>query len=192
MVEFIAMSRAEAQGYLARFLAEMDACVRRVVDEASATGGPAPDAWDRTPGSLGPVWEWAVPRLAWRAGYQPPAGGAPGPRIAADELEPAEQLPSWFHHPSAASYALFSAGTLWLIDGLGRYLGETVIANAPRTRWAAGHARAKGYMFQNQPVVHGLADEGSPLHTTAIVVARALRADPVRGATSLREVYDTW
>ena len=88
--------------------------------------------------------------------------------------------------------AHFSAGTLWLIDGLGRYLGETVIANAPRTRWAAGHARAKGYMFQNQPVVHGLADEESPLHTTAIVVARALRADPVRGATSLREVYDTW
>ena len=116
----------------------------------------------------------------------------PGPRIAADQLEPADQLPSWFHHPSAASYARFSAGTLWLIDGLGRYLGETVLATVPGTSWAAGHSRTKGYMFHNQPVISGLAEEESPFHTLGILVGRALRAEPVRGVASLRDVYDVW
>jgi hypothetical protein len=156
------MSRAEAKEYLARLLDEMDAGLRGVMDEAAASGGPTAEEWDRTPASLAPVWEWAVPRLSWRAGYEPPALGMPGPRIAADQLEPADQLPSWFHHPSAASYAEFSAGTLWLIDGLGRYLGETVLATVPGTSWAAGHSRTKGYMFQNQPVISGLAEEESP------------------------------
>ena len=34
------MSRAEAKEYLARLLDEMDAGLRRVSDEASASGGP--------------------------------------------------------------------------------------------------------------------------------------------------------
>lgn len=192
MVEFVGMSRGEARVYLARFLDEMEAGVRRVVDEAAASGGPTAEAWDRTPASLGPVWEWAVPRLSWRPGYEPPALGMPGPRITDDQLEPLGQLPSWFHHPSAASYADFSADTLWLIDGLGRYLGQTVLATVPGTSWAAGHSRNKGYMFQNQPVVRGLAEEESPFHTMAILVSRTLQPEPVRGIASLRDVYDAW
>jgi hypothetical protein len=47
-------------------------------------------------------------------------------------------------------------------------------------------------MFQNQPVIRGLADEESPFHTLGILVARALRAEPVRGVASLRAVYDVW
>lgn len=192
MVEFVGMSRGEARVYLARFLDEMEAGVSRVVDEAAASGGPTAEAWDRTPASLGPVWEWAVPRLSWRPGYEPPALGMPGPRITDDQLEPLGQLPSWFHHPSAASYADFSADTLWLIDGLGRYLGQTVLATVPGTSWAAGHSRNKGYMFQNQPVVRGLAEEESPFHTMAILVSRTLQPEPVRGIASLRDVYDAW
>jgi hypothetical protein len=112
--------------------------------------------------------------------------------IATDQLEPEDRLPSWFHHPSAASYARLSAGTLWLVDGLGRYLGETVILTVPGTSWAAGHSRTKGYMFQNQPVVRGLAEEESPFHTLAILVSRRLQAEPVRGISSLRDAYDAW
>jgi hypothetical protein len=76
MVEFVGMSRAEAKEDLARFLGEMESGLRRVVDEAATSGGPAAEAWDRTPASLDPVWEWAVPRLSWRPGYQPPGLGS--------------------------------------------------------------------------------------------------------------------
>lgn len=188
MVEFVSMTRAQAGEYLARFLAEMPACEQRLADTAAATGGPPAKTLDHTPESLGPLWAWATTQMAWRPGYTPPPLGMPGPRIDPATLEPAESLPSWFHHPSGAGYAEFSAQTLWLIDGLGRYLGNTVVATVPGTRWKAGHARAKGYALQNQPVIAGLGDEISTIEACAALAARALTG----GQRTLRDAYDNW
>ena len=188
MVEFVSMSKLEAEEYFQRFMAEMPACERRLADTASATGGPSPQSLDHAPESLGRLWEWAATRLAWREGYEPPALGLPGPRIDAEDLEPADQLPSWFHHPSGVGYARFSPETLWLIDGLGRYAGNTLVETVPGTRWKAGHARTKGYMFQNQPVVAGLGEEIMPIQVCAVLASKALTG----GQRSLREAFDNW
>ena len=71
MVEFVSMTRAQAQEYLARFLAEMPACEQRPADTAAATGGPDTQSLDHTPVSLGPLRDWAAGRLAWRGGSTP-------------------------------------------------------------------------------------------------------------------------
>lgn len=131
---------------------------------------------------------WAARRLSLREGYEPPALGMPGPRIEAADLEPPDQLPSWFHHPSGAGYARFSQETLWLIDGLGRYAGNALVATVPGTRWKVGHAPAKGYMFQNQPVVAGLGEEIMPIQACAVLADKALAG----GQRTLRDAFDNW
>ena len=185
------MTKAQAQAYFERFTAEMQPSLQRLSQQAGTSAGPASAELDLTPGSLDLLWEWAAPRLSWREGYAPPDVGRPGPRIAAEQLEPADQLPSWFHHPSAAGYARFSAVTLWLIDGLGRYLGATVVHTLPGTSWAVGHSRVSGYVYQNQPVIRGLIDEENPVYSCAVVVEKALRGLP-RGPQSLHAFYDIW
>lgn len=188
VVEFVRMTRAQAREYLTRFLAEMPASQLRLADTAAATGGPTAQAHDHTAESLGPLWQWAATRLAWRPGYTPPPLGMPGPRIDPSDLEPPEQLPSWFHHPSGAGYAQFSADTLWLLDGLGRHLGNTVVHTIPGARWEAGHARAQGYALQNQPVIAGLGDEIMTIEVCAALAAKALTG----GQRTLRDAYDNW
>ena len=56
------------------------------------------------------------------------------------------------------------------------------------TRWKAGHARAKGYAFQNQPVIAGLGDELMAVWVCATLAAQTLRG----GQRTLRGAYDTW
>lgn len=190
MVEFVSMSKAEAKEYLEQFLREMPSALERLRSQSSVTGGPELDG---SVASLDELWAWALPRFQWREGYVPPALGQPGARISADQLEPADDLPSWFHHPSAAGYARYSVETIWLVDGLARYLGELVVANVPGAGWRVGNARRKGYLFQNQPVVGGLGgDEQSPLHTCGILVGRALRPESVPGVQSPRDAYLSW
>jgi hypothetical protein len=87
---------------------------------------------DMTPGSLEPLWSWAQPRLSWREGYQPPPRGLPGPRVPLEDLEPIEELPAWF---VPDLWSDFSASSLWLIDGLARYLGECLLDHVPGARW---------------------------------------------------------
>lgn len=58
----------------------------------------------------------------------------------------------------------------------------------PGTRWQAGHARAKGYAFQNQPVIAGPGDEIMTVWVCATLAATALRG----GQRTLRDAYDTW
>ncbi len=182
---FISMTEPEATAYLDRFLAEMGPSL---VQFATSINSELTYSKD----SLGLVWGEMRPKLAWRHGYLPPRLGQPGPRIQARQLESPENLPSWFHHPSGAGYARFSAETLWLIDGAGRYLGETLIRNVGGT-WRSGAARTEGYMFQNQPVIAGITPEPvSPIQACAVLVARALRANSEQGPQSLVDVYDNW
>ena len=182
---FASMTRSEAKAYLDIFLSEMGPSLSRFATSADCDLTYSPD-------SLGQAWDTLRPKVTWRSGYTPPAPGQPGPHIHSEQLEPARNLPSWFHHPSGAGYARFSSETLWLIDGAARYLGETVI-RCVGGRWTSGDARAEGYMYQNQPVLAGLtADPLSPIQTTALLVARALRHSTEQGPKSLTEVYGRW
>jgi hypothetical protein len=80
---------------------------------------------------------------------------------------------------------------LWLIDGLARYLGEVVRTSAPSVRWGAGHARRKGYAYENHPVLTGLpAEDVAPVWSTVIVAGRVLL--PSQGPASLRALHDVW
>ena len=183
--DFVTMTKAEANSYLDVFLSEMAPSLNRFARSV----GPE---LTYSPGSLEQVWRVLVPAIAWRAGYVPPALGEPGPRVPEADLEPPQDLPSWFHHPSGAGYARFSAETLWLIDGAARYLGETAIRNIGG-RWASGNARIKNYMYQNQPVLTDLAtDPLSPIQTCAVLAARALRQSAEPGPQTLAEAYDGW
>ena len=182
---FVAMTQFEAQSYLSRFMEEMASSLERLASLVSRD-------LTFTPSSLQEVWSQAMPLLAWRAGYQTPVPGQPGRQFQATELESPDDLPSWFHHPSSAGYARFSAETLWLIDGTARYLGETVIRNLGGN-WESGRERAKGYIFQNQPVVVGITPAAvSPMQTCAVLAAKALGASPAKGPQSLNAVYDLW
>jgi hypothetical protein len=190
MVKFVEMSRAEGKAFLDRFLRETPEQLERLRELAAATGGPRPEELDLTPASLTPLWTWAMPRLRWRSGYTPPPLGEPGGRVPPEALEPEDQLPSWFD-AGIPGWARWSADSLWLIDGLARYLGETLIAHVPRAKWVAGHARTKGYMYQNHPVVTGLpTDDSEPMDSVGVIAARELLQLP--GPNTLRDTYDAW
>lgn len=182
---FVSMTKPEVRAYLDRFLAEMGPSLMQLATSIDSELTYSAD-------SLKQVWDAVMPKLAWRQGYLPPQLGQPGHQIPMDQLEFPLALPSWFHHPSGAGYARFSAETLWLIDGAGRYLGETLIRNIGGT-WASGNRQFKGYMFQNQPVIVGLTpDAVSPIQTCAVLAARALSASPKQGPRSLVDVYENW
>lgn len=179
---FTAMDTTDADEYLHRFLDEQADALQRYSASVSIP-------LEYTPDSLDAVWDATLPHLDWRHGYVPPALGQPGPAINSDQLEPAEALPSWFHHPSGAGYARFSASTLWLIDGAGRYFGEFLVRTMS-AKWASGRSQVKNYLYRNQPVVTGVGLVPiSPFQTCAVLSSRALRAGPERGPRTLRDVW---
>ncbi len=189
MVELWKLSRAEGKAYVQQFLGENDAALSRLREQAAGSGGPT--TLDLTVASLGPLWAWAVPRASWRTGWVPLPPGEIPPRLSPDDLEPADELPSWFAFPGGD--ARFSAETLWLLDGLGRYLGQTLVANVPGATWVAGHNRHRGYQYENHPVVRIGSTEWEPMQSAGIVLGRAI--DPWSsgpGPTSLDDLYTVW
>jgi hypothetical protein len=190
VVEFVRLSRGEAKAFLLRFVSETPERLEQLRELVTVAGGPEADALDLTPASLDPLWRWAAPQLSWRDGYVPPPPGEPGTRVALDGIEPEDLLPSWFD-PHVPGWARWSATSLWLIDGIARYLGETLVAQVPRARWAVGHSRTRGYMYQNHPVVTGLPlDEAQPMASVAIIASRVLLPTP--GPRTPRDLYDAW
>ncbi|GGC05858.1 hypothetical protein [Cellulomonas carbonis] len=186
MVTFVEMSAAEAKAFLEQFLAHgperLDALRRRLV----ADGAAREDELDLSAASLEPVWAWAVPRLSWRAGYEPPPLGMPGPRGPAGELEPADELPEWFDARYHDAWR-FSAKTLWVVDGVARYLAECLVAAVPGARWVVGRSRSKGYVYQNHPVVTGLPlDDVEPVALVLVAAGKALDGRP----SSLRDLFE--
>lgn len=182
---FASMTDPDARAFLGLFLTEMSPAISRF---ATSLGVELTYSSD----SLVQVWAAMRPKFSWRQGYAPPPIGQPGPRLLAAQLEPPEDLPSWFHHPSGVGYARFDSETLWLIDGAGRYLGETLIRNVGGC-WTSGSTQLEGHMFRNQPVISGIAPRDvSPFQTCAVLVARALTAGVEHGPHSLLDVYTTW
>ena len=188
---FVTMSRAEARQFLDRFLADMPAGLDRLAGLSATTGGPTAAELDGSPESLDALWSWAAPRFGWRDGYEPPGRGQLPPSFHPHDLEDPGGLPSWFHHPSGVGLETFATDTLWLIDGLGRYLGQAVIEHVPGARWALGATRPKGNMLANQPVLAGLGYEVSPLLTCTVKAAELLtpwQAEP----PTLRATFEEW
>lgn len=191
MVHFRSLTRQEAKAYLSEFCAENPERIDELRRRAASGGGPSPHELDLSPASLEPLWAWARPQLAWREGYRPPVGAEPPRRVSTDELEPPAQLPSWFD-PAVPGWSTYSAATLWLIDGLARYFGECLVATVPSARWAVGHARRKGYAYQNHPVVSGLpSGECEPMWVVAVTVQKALTS-AADEPDALTRLYAVW
>lgn len=102
--DFTAMNRPEATVYLIHFLADQRGSLSRLASEIEL---------DLTfsPNSLEPAWDAIGPRLAWCAGYKPPALGERGPRVDRRQLGARELPPTRFHHPRGPGHARFSADT---------------------------------------------------------------------------------
>lgn len=189
---FATMTKPEARAYMERFLGEMPVCLERLTALAVSSGGPGGRELDYTPQSLDLLYAWAAPRFGWRPNYQAPAfRGDSGTRLITDDLEAPEDLPSWVQHPSGHGFDRFSAETLWLIDGLARYLGETVISCVPGTRWASGATRPKGNMVANQPILAGLSDEESPIFACTGLASRRL-TPWLDDSHTLRSIFESW
>ncbi|NMR20486.1 hypothetical protein [Cellulomonas fimi] len=183
------MSAAEAKQFLQLFLANTPGRLEELGRRVVADGAAREEQLDLGPDALDLVWEWARPQLAWREGYVPPPLGQPGPRGPVGDLEPPDQLPEWFD-PPVYDWWQFSASTLWLIDGLARYLGESLLEAVPGSRWTVGRSRTKGYVYQNHPVIAGLplGDDLEPMTVVTVLLSKALRGEP----WPLRRMYDTW
>ena len=190
MVRFVELSRPEAKAFLDRFQRQTPQQLERLRQLATITGEPQPEQLDLTASSLSPLWTWATPRLSWRSGYAPPTPGEPGGRLPLDVLELEDQLPSWFD-PVMPGWARWSVDSLWLMDGLARYLGETLVTQVPGAKWVAAHSRTRGYMYQNHPVVTGLpTDDSEPMASVSIIASRVLLPTP--GPRTLTDLYDAW
>lgn len=178
MVTLRTATRREAAGLLATFLARTPARLDELRAEAADSGGPPPGSLDLSTDSLGPLWEWAAPRFAWRPGYAPPPFGLPGPRVDPHAVEPAATLPEWFDPD--LHWNRLSLQSVWLVDGLARYLGECLLREVPGARWTVGRSWRRGYVFQNHPVIRGLPVGGplQPMWSVSILAARALQPSP--------------
>lgn len=190
MVSFLTMGALEAKAFLASFLETTPQRLKELRQQSSTQGGPPPEVLDLTPASLEPLWSWAHPRLSWREGYQPRPWGQSGPRVPVEGMEPLGELPAWFD-PALSRWSAFSASSLWLIDGLARYLGQCLLEHVPGARWEVGKAR-KGYVYQNHPVIVGLplSDPAQPMWSVSIIAGRALQPSP--GPSTLMDLYTVW
>jgi len=191
MVVYVSMQPKEAKALLETFVARTPQRLEEFRAQVAASGGLAAAEPDLTPASLVPLWEWAAPRFTWRAGYTPPPDGEPGDRYPKGPLEPDDELPEWFDARAGDSWR-FSAQTLWLSDGLARYLGECLVAHVPGTRWTVAQLR-KGYVYQNHIVIAGLANgEIEPMWAVTTLASRAMQPNSIytQGPRTLAAVYE--
>lgn len=189
---FATMSKAEARAFLDEFLSDMPARMEWLTRLCEVTGGPKEAELDHSASSLNTLWAWAAPRFAWRPGYLPPRSPEElEPQFNPDDLEDPGDLPAWFHHPSGLGLARLSADTLWLIDALARYLGESAVRSISDTRWASGATRPKGNMLANQPILAGFLDEESPILVCLGMAFRVL-APGMDALAPLGEILEQW
>ncbi|WP_210651813.1 hypothetical protein [Nocardioides sp. SYSU D00065] len=190
MPDYASLTPEQADAYIARFMAEMDASRQRLADALERQGVDPALARDFTPGSLDAIWAPLIPLLEWQGRYQAPQ---PPHRPAAvsplDGLGDLDALPSWFTADGGHGLQRFSPTTLWVIDGVARHLGN-VLAVEHGWAWQVGHGPTAGFAYENQPVVAGGGDLWSPLMTTAVLVGRHLNGS--EHASSPRATHDVW
>lgn len=175
------MTTAQARAYFEQFMSEMDASRERLANTLREQGADPGLAYDPTPQSLDPIW-WALsPLLAWQDGWTPTPSGLPRPTMAA--LGDLDALPSWVS--TVGGPIEFSPSTIWIIDGVGRHLGNVMVASVPPSQWSVGHHRIRAYVYQNRPVITApeTADV-NPLGLVAVLASRTLEGVYKSGDTS--------
>jgi hypothetical protein len=167
-VDFTALSKKEADDYLASFVADTPDRLEWLRQQWVASGRPVEEL-DYSPASLTPLWAWAIGEVT------PRGDESPG------------ELPTWVDPRMGA--VQFSDRTLWVIDAVGRYLGEVFVRNADGASWTVARARTKNYVHQNWPAIGGLSDFANPVQLVQVAATGVLHGDePV--VTRLRELYD--
>lgn len=183
------MSRRQAGDYLNQFLSEMPASRERFAAALERHGASPHLAEDTSPSSLLPVWEALSPSLAWQDDYRPDPPTRADILRWIEELGDLDALPSWLFEDSAA--ISLSPDTIWLVDGLGRHLGNVLSAQVPNMRWAVGRHRNRNYVYQNHPIITtdpGTGQDHHPLESTAIIIRRHLRGE----GDSLPALHANW
>lgn len=168
MVVFAELSAEAARTHLRRFIDELPASFRQLIDLARAGDGPDAAVFDYSEESLDPIWKWALSRVRRRQGEPLASGGA----------WPGTDLPSWVED-RVPFWGQFDDRTLWVVDSVGRYLGETLVRTVPGAHWAVGQAPRRNYVYRNHPVVVAPHRPNSmePLHAVGNLVYRYLDGD---------------
>ena len=170
MIDFSELTAAEAQSYCDAYSAAAPERAAWLRDVVRRTGGPELDG---TPDSLGPLWRWY---LGWLA-----AGG----RLP----EPVPGLPPWQGGPNP----YVSPDVLWVVDGIGCYLGEVLVATVPGASWGVYRvAKRLRDLNQHRTVVLGLpgpVDPASDVYGLTIgMVLHGQPGDPDRLARRYAEI----
>jgi hypothetical protein len=163
------MTRAQARAYFEQFMSEMDASRDRLAATLRGQGADPALAYDLTPESLDPMWEALSPLLAWQDGWEPSPTGRPRPTLEA--LGDLDALPSWLE--PIAGPIRFSPSSIWILDGLGRHLGNAMVATVPGWQWSVGYHRIRAYAEQNRPVI--TAPESADINPIGVVTVIASR-----------------
>lgn len=142
MIDYLNLTRSQAQTALQEFLDERGPALDRL-REALAAAGQSPDALlDGTVDSLVPLWRWILSRLTRRD-----ATGATDPATV-----PREDWPSWERY-TMEQEGILSMESLALLDGLVSYLATVIRNHAPSARWEIARHRIKRYAANNHPVL---------------------------------------
>lgn len=167
-------------------MSEMDASRERLADTLRAQGADAGLANDLTPQSLDPIWRALSPLLAWQDGWEPTPTGLPRPTLEA--LGDLDALPSWV--PTVGGPIRFSPSTIWIIDGVGRHLGNVMVASVPGSQWKIGHQRIRAYVNQNKPVITApeRADM-NPVGVVSVIASRQLEGESQSSDGSPWDLY---
>lgn len=192
--EFHALPRQEARAYLQAFVEEMPRSQQRLAQMLTFAGADTSLATDLDPARLDLTWEAVrqhVP-LRWQDGYLPPpdtATPAPHPPTL-QALGDLDELPSWFLH-DRTHFTVFSPGTLWVIDVLGRQLGEVLRSRWSDLGWMLGPARPANNIDKNKPVVGKGSTWVNPLAGVSALVSTEIGGNRhPSAAASLGEMYD--
>lgn len=191
--EFHALPRKEARAYLQAFVEEMPRSRERLAQMLDFAGADTSLATDLDPSRLDEIWD-AVRQhlpLRWQEGYLPPPDTAtPAPRPPTLEaLGDLAELPSWFLH-DRSHFTVFSPGTLWVIDVLGRHLGEVLRSRWTTLDWMLGPARPASNIDKNKPVVGTGSTWVNPLAGVSSLVSTEIGGNRhPSAAASLQEMY---
>lgn len=189
------MTKRQARAYLEVFVDELPTSRERLRQMLAAAGADPDLADDFSPASLDPLWEVATTAwdLSWHPDYIPARTTADPPvsRPTLAAFAPLESLPSWFGH-GPTHYMRFSPDSLWVIDVLGRHLGQCVMAAHAEVAWVPGPgAPMHNSHEKNWPIVGNGTVCANPLSAVSGLVARRLTGGGHHTqATTLREVLE--
>lgn len=184
--DYVGMSKGQARQALEVFVEELPASRDRMARMLDGAGADPRLADDLSVEALDPLWEVATSSwgLSWQSDY------VPGPTTAhppvsfptLEALGPLEELPSWFRH-GPTHYLRFSPDSLWVIDVLGRHLGQGLVARNPEVEWVPGPGAPRHHSHEkNRPLVGSTTHWASPLSIVSGLVDRHLSGVAVPGA----------